>query len=107
MPISSIGSLGGMEVTPELAASYAGHEGLLRYRAKHPPHCYERFDSVRLCWLSLLEPTACKKALENYRPCAQEMRKRKLSKLEEAEARRRAALTEKSKELEAAAGGGK
>ena len=94
--------LGAMPLSPALLQSYKGHEALLRYRAKHPPHCYERFDQARLCWLSILEPVACKKALENYRPCAREMRKAKLAPLDEAEQRRRRELTAAAKALASA-----
>jgi hypothetical protein len=104
LPASAVPpKVGPMEVTPELRASYRGHEALLGYRARHPPHCYERFDQARLCWLSLLEPGACKRALEAYRPCAREMRKAKLAVYEDADAARRRQLNEGAKAL--AAGG--
>ena len=96
--------LGAMPLSPALLQSYKGHEALLRYRAKHPPHCYERFDQARLCWLSILEPVACKKALENYRPCAREMRKAKLKVYDDVDAERRRALTEAAGRLASAAG---
>ncbi len=89
-----------MLVTPELLQEYAGHESLLLQRAKQEPHCYSRFDTVRLCWLSRLEPMACQKALEDFRPCAREQRRKKLAKLDEFADKRRRDLTDQSKVME-------
>lgn len=95
-----------MLVTPELLQDYMGHESLLLQRAKQEPHCYTRFDTVRLCWLSRLEPMACQKALEDFRPCAREQRRKKLAKLDALTVTRRRELTEQSKVLEKERSGG-
>ena len=106
LPPSAVpATVGAMAVTPELQAAYRGHEALLGYRARHPPHCYDRFDQVRLCWLSLVDRAACARALEAYRPCAREMRKAKLKVYDDADAERRRALTEAAGRLASAAAG--
>lgn len=95
--------IGDMAITPELLDDYKGHEIFLKERAKHPPHCYAAYDSLRLCFIQRLGPETCTKVMESYRPCARELQKRRLAQQMEAEDERRKILAAKARALEQAA----
>lgn len=94
--------IGDMVITEELLADYAGHELFLKERAKHPPHCYSAYDSLRLCLVQRLDPPTCGRVMEAYRPCAAELHKARIARMMAAEEERRKVLAAKARVLESA-----
>jgi hypothetical protein len=93
-----------MALTPALLADYAGHEVFLRQRARHAPHCFERFDLVRACLIRrITDERACEAVLRDYRPCARELHKAKLAAGLASDDERRRLLSAKAGALAAAA----
>lgn len=95
-------AIGDMRITPELAAEYAGHEVLLKQRAKHPPHCYRAFDALRLCLVGRVDKATCEKVAAAYQPCARELKKAKVARMMAQEDERRKILAAKAKILDEA-----
>jgi len=93
-----------MPLTPALLADYAGHEVFLRQRARHAPHCFERFDLVRACLIRrIADERACEAVLRDYRPCARELHKARLAAALAGDDERRRLLGAKAGALAAAA----
>lgn len=95
--------IGTMEVTEALLDDYAGHETLLKVRARHESEkCRKLFDGLRLCILKRLGSEQCGVIQDNYAPCAVELKRSRLARFAESDVRRRTALAARSRELEKA-----
>lgn len=96
--------IGDMDVTPALLDDYAGHERLLRERAKLPPHCWLQYDALRLCLVRrVTDAETCARVVEAYRPCARELQRDKARRIMALDDERRKLLAAKARVLEAAA----
>ena len=106
LPVGArLGPDGGMLVTAELRAAYAGHENLLAIRALHAPACYAAWDALRLCVLRRpghTDEAVCGALAEAYRPCDDDLRRRALARKLAREDQRRRLLAADSRAQEAA-----
>lgn len=84
--------LGDMVVDDALLDAYAGHEYLLRARAKHPAQCRQSWDEMRMCILKRVDRATCERISEAYAPCAKELERVRSARLLALEEQRRRAL---------------
>lgn len=97
--------IGDMIIDEQLLKDYTGHEYLLKARAKHPPHCREIWDEMRMCIIRKYDRETCERVANVYAPCSKELERARAARLLLADDERRKALAAKVKQLEQRAEG--
>jgi hypothetical protein len=95
-------AIGDMPITPALLEMYAGHEFLLKARAKHPEHCRPAWDVMRLCVIQRYDKLDCEKIAAAYAPCAKELERASAAAVFRRDDERRRDLAARAKAVEQA-----